>query len=92
MSFSLNRNKNNEINSFNHAFNKNISSQIKFLTTKNEKTENKNADIISLNKNKDRNIKSINQKSDEINSRKQSVGINTSTHYENKKWRTSRFI
>ena len=87
MSFSLNRNKNNEINSFNHAFNKNISSQIKFLTTKNEKTENKNADIISLNKNKDRNINSINQKSDEINSRKQSVGINTSTHYENKKWK-----
>ena len=87
MSFSLNRNKNNEVNSFNHAFNKNISSQIKFLTTKNEKTENKNADIISLNKNKDRNINSINQKSDEINSRKQSVGINTSTHYENKKWK-----
>ena len=67
MSFSLNRNKINEFNSVNQAFNKNISSHIKFLTTKNEKTENKNADIIFLNKNKDRNINSINQKIDEIN-------------------------
>ena len=85
MALSLFKNKNNEMNSFNQFFNKNISSKIKFLTTKNEKIENKNSDIIFLNKHIPPNVNTINQINNESNLRRQSIGINTSNHYENKR-------
>ena len=85
MALSLFKNKNNGMNSFNQFFNKNISSKIKFLTTKNEKIENKNSDIIFLNKNIAPNLNSINQINNENELRRQSIGINTSNHYENKR-------
>ena len=62
---------------------KKISSRIHSLTIRNEKTENKNADIIFLDNNIGINI--ITKKINEERQRRASIGINTSDHYEYKR-------
>ena len=71
-----------EINSFIQHLDKNISSKIHSLTTRNEKSENKNADIIFLDNNIGININTINQKINQEKLRRQSIGINTSEQNE----------
>ena len=64
---------------------KNISSKMHSLTIRNEKTENKNADIIFLDNDIGININTITQKINEERQRRSSIGINTSDHYEYKR-------
>jgi hypothetical protein len=71
-----------EINSFIPHLDKNMSSKIHSLTTRNEKSENKNADIIFLDNNIGININTINQKINQEKLRRQSIGINTSEQNE----------
>ena len=78
--------KANLINISGHIFDGNISSKIQFLMRKSQRTKNKNADIIFLNDNIGFNINGLNTNIYEDKLARQSIGVNTSNHYDmNKK-------
>ena len=60
-------------------------SKIQFLMKKNERTINKNSDLIFLNDNIRINLNSIEEKKDEDKFRTQSIGVNTSKHDKKRK-------
>ena len=63
-------------------------SKIQFLMKKNERTINKNSDLIFLNDNIGINMNPIEEKKDEDKFRKQSIGVNTSKNDEKRKNKT----
>ena len=89
---SILKNENNKINTCNQVYDNHITSKIQFLTTRNERSINKNTDIIFLNDNIGININALNIEKNEEKLRRQSVGVNTSKNYENKKIKKQKII
>ena len=78
----FNKNKKNKMKTSKLKPSKDISSKIQFLMKKNERTFNKNSDLIFLKDNIGINMNSTEKKEEEDKFRKQSVGVNTSKNDE----------
>ena len=78
----FNKNKKNKMKTSKLKPSKDISSKIQFLMKKNERTFNKNSDLIFLKDNIGINMNSTEEKKEEDKFRKQSVGVNTSKNDE----------
>ena len=80
------KNKKNKKKSTNLKQDKNISSKIQFLMKKNERTNNKNSDLIFLKNNIGFNMNEMEEK-EEDNNKKLSIGVNTSKQDEKRKYK-----